>query len=73
MYDEEYKAALEESDGDEEYAALPEFHRFEILEDCHWTNVREQTVNVGQAIEKAFNVSSDNNVHDNITGQLIFS
>lgn len=53
VYDEEYQIALEESDGDKEYAALPEFHRFEIPADCHWTNVREQTVNVGQAIEKA--------------------
>lgn len=53
VYDEEYRVAMEESDGDKEYAALPEFHRFEIPEDCHWTNVREQTVNVGQAIEKA--------------------
>jgi type I restriction enzyme M protein len=53
VYDEEYKLALEESDGDEEYAALPEFHRFEIPEDCHWKDVRETTTNVGQAIEKA--------------------
>lgn len=53
VYDEEYKLAMEESDGDEEYAALPEFHRFEIPEDCHWSDVRETTTNVGQAIEKA--------------------
>jgi type I restriction enzyme M protein len=53
VYDEEYRLALEESDGDEEYALLPEFHRFEIPEGCHWKDVRENTVNVGQAIEKA--------------------
>ena len=53
VYDEEYKLALEESDGDAEYAALPEFHRFEIPEGCHWTDVRETTTNVGLAIEKA--------------------
>lgn len=52
VYDEEYRNALEESDGDEEYAALPEFHRFEIPEGCHWLDVRETTTNVGQAIEK---------------------
>lgn len=53
VYDEEFAHALEESDGDEEYAALPEFHRFEIPEGCHWKDVRETTVNVGLAIEKA--------------------
>lgn len=53
VYDEEYKTALEESDGDIEYASLPEFHRFEIPKDCHWKDVRETTVNVGLEIEKA--------------------
>ncbi|MEJ1731108.1 type I restriction-modification system subunit M N-terminal domain-containing protein, partial [Escherichia coli] len=28
VYDEEYKIALEESEGNDEYASLPEFHRF---------------------------------------------
>lgn len=53
VYDEEYKIALKESDGDEEYAQLPEFHRFEIPKKCHWNDVREKTTNVGLAIEKA--------------------
>ena len=53
VYDEEFKLALEESEGDSEYAALPEFHRFEIPQGCHWKEVRETTVNVGLAIEKA--------------------
>ncbi|MBD3862327.1 type I restriction-modification system subunit M [Olleya marilimosa] len=53
VYDEEYEIALEESEGDIEYASLPEFHRFEIPEGCHWKDVRETTTNVGQAIEKA--------------------
>lgn len=53
VYDEEYKQALEESGGDKEYAALPEFHRIIIPEGCHWSDIREQTTNVGQYIEKA--------------------
>lgn len=53
VYDEEFRTALEESDGDKEYAALPEFHRFEIPEGCHWNDVRETAANVGLAIEKA--------------------
>lgn len=54
VYDEEYQIALDESKGDKEYAALPEFHRFEIPTNCHWNDVRETTTNVGQVIEKAF-------------------
>ena len=53
VYDEEYETALQESEGDIEYASLPEFHRFEIPEGCHWKDVRETTTNVGLAIEKA--------------------
>lgn len=53
VYDEEFRIALEESEGDEDYAALPEFHRFEIPEGCHWNDVRETSTNLGLAIEKA--------------------
>ncbi len=53
VYDEEYQIALKESEGDAEYASLPEFHRFILPEGSHWQNVRETTVNVGLAIEKA--------------------
>jgi type I restriction enzyme M protein len=53
VYDEEYALALEESEGDQDYASLPEFHRFEIPADCHWNDVRSLTTNVGLAIEKA--------------------
>ena len=51
VYTEEYQTALYESKGDNEYAELPEFHRFSIPEGCHWDNVREVTSNVGIAIE----------------------
>jgi len=53
VYDEEYQSALKESDGDVDYAQLPEFHRFEIPKGCHWRDVRESSTNVGLAIEKA--------------------
>lgn len=53
VYDEEYQKALEESGGDEEYASLPEFHRFEIPKGCHWNDVRKQITNVGMAIDNA--------------------
>lgn len=47
VYDEEYAHALEESDGDSEYASLPEFHRFEVPEGCKWKDVRETTKKCG--------------------------
>jgi len=53
VYDEEYQNALQESGGDEEYAQLPEFHRFVLPDGCHWNTVRETTTNVGLAIEQA--------------------
>ena len=53
VYDEEFQLALQESNGDLEYASLPEFHRFILPEGCHWKNVRETTTNVGLAIEQA--------------------
>lgn len=51
VYDEEYQNALEESDGDEDYAALPEFHRFVIPAGCHWDDVRATASNIGMKIE----------------------
>jgi len=53
VYDEEFNSALKESNGDKEYASLPEFHRFEIPEKCHWNDVREKTKNVGLSIQNA--------------------
>ena len=50
VYDEETQAALIESGGDEEYASLPEQHRFVIPDGCHWIDVRERTENLGAAI-----------------------
>ncbi|MCR5338485.1 MAG: type I restriction-modification system subunit M [Lachnospiraceae bacterium] len=53
VYDEETQRALDESDGDEEYAAFPENHSFAIPEGCHWKDVREVSENVGTAIVNA--------------------
>jgi type I restriction enzyme M protein len=64
VYDEEYQTALEESGGDEDYAALPEFHRFVIPEGCHWNDVRETTFNVGLKIERCLReIESANQDH----------
>ena len=50
VYDEETEEALELSGGDTEFAALPEQHRFDIPDGCHWQDVRERTENVGAAL-----------------------
>ena len=49
VWDEEYRTALEESGGDEEYARLPEQHLFVIPEGCHWNDLRERGENLGSA------------------------
>lgn len=53
VYDEEVSAALEESEGDADYALFPENHRFQIPEGCHWRDVRAKTTNVGSALQRA--------------------
>ena len=53
VYDEETADALKESDGDAEYAALVEHHRFQIPAGAHWKDVREVTVNLGVALQDA--------------------
>ncbi|WP_069660691.1 type I restriction-modification system subunit M [Arcticibacter eurypsychrophilus] len=53
VYEEEFEKALKESDGDLEYAAFEENHRFQIPIGAHWNQVREVTVNVGMAIQEA--------------------
>jgi type I restriction enzyme M protein len=55
VWDEEYKIALEESGNDLDYAEFRENHRFQIPKDCHWEDVRKTTINVGEALQKAFN------------------
>ena len=53
VWDEEYAAALAESDGDEDYAA-DAMHVVNIPPESHWQDVRGVTENVGQALVAAF-------------------
>ena len=53
VFDEERAVALAESNNDEEYANLPELHRFQIPDGSHWLDIRKRTTNVGQAIQHA--------------------
>jgi type I restriction enzyme M protein len=53
VYDEEYEIALAKSNNDIEYASFVENHHFQVPKKFHWNKVREVTINVGSAIQKA--------------------
>lgn len=53
VYDEEFQQALDESDGDVDYASFAENHRFQVPEGARWSDIRARTENVGQAIQSA--------------------
>lgn len=53
VYDEEFQEALDESEGDVDYAGFAENHRFQVPEKARWNDLRERTENVGQAIQSA--------------------
>lgn len=54
VYDEELNIALEESDGDFDYARIADNHRFQVPEDSHWRIVREKSSDIGKALQGAF-------------------
>src|ERR1700740_1194212 len=54
VYDEEFEAAFVDSGGDATYAELTELHRFIIPKKCHWDDVRNNTSNIGKALQFAF-------------------
>lgn len=53
VYDEETAQALRASGGDAEFASFAENHRFQVPAEAHWKEVRKETRNVGQAIQRA--------------------
>ena len=63
VHDEEHAAALKQFDGDEEATLFPENYGFQIPEDCHWRDVREVAVNVGQALQTAMRGIEQANPH----------
>lgn len=53
VYDEETALAMRASGGDAEFASFAENHRFQVLAEAHWKEIRKETRNVGQAIQRA--------------------
>ncbi len=53
VWEEEYQAALANSQGDLSYAQFAENHRFQIPDGAHWNDVRQTPKNVGAAIQRA--------------------
>jgi|GEM_PF-175775 len=54
VYDEELEVALQESDGNIDYAENSDNHRFKVLKEAHWKTVREKTSDIGKALQNAF-------------------
>lgn len=53
VFDEETQSALNESDGDVDYAAGAEHHRFQVPAQAHWREVRQAVKNVGAKLHSA--------------------
>lgn len=53
IHDEETTSAQAESNGDVDFAAFPENHRFQIPPEAHWRAVRDVTRDVGSTLQKA--------------------
>lgn len=53
VYDEEWERALEESGGDDDYAAFAENHRFQIPRGAFWSDLRAITTEVGFGLQAA--------------------
>src|SRR5206468_13099095 len=51
VFDEETRAALNESGGDAEFARYAENHRFQVVPEAHWKKVRGTSTNVGRVIQ----------------------
>ncbi len=67
VWDEEYQLAFDESKGDMTYAEFRENHWFDIPSGCHWKNIRNKNLNVGDALQKALrNIENANfeQLHD---------
>src|SRR4051794_24873703 len=61
VWDEEYQHALDESDGDVDYAGFAENHRFQMPDGAHWSDVRAVTSNVGQALQSSMRAIEQTN------------
>jgi type I restriction enzyme M protein len=53
VHAEETAQALEDSDGDVDYAEMPEQHRFQIPKQSRWEHLRTTSSNIGKAIQQA--------------------
>jgi len=50
-WDAEHARALQEFGGDEQAARLPENHRFQVPDGCHWSDLRKASENVGVKLQ----------------------
>ncbi len=62
VWREEYEDRLERYDGNEDLAADPDEHRFHIPEGHFWQDVRQETTDIGAALNRAFHAVEDANL-----------
>ncbi|MCM2339797.1 class I SAM-dependent DNA methyltransferase [Rhodoferax sp.] len=53
VWEEEYQAAVADTNGDLSYAKFSENHRFQIPDGAHWNDVRQTPKNLGATIQRA--------------------
>jgi len=53
VYDEETVKALRDSGGDQDFALFSENHRFQVLADAHWQEIRKVSRDVGRGLQQA--------------------
>lgn len=61
VWEEEYQAAVADSNGDLSYAEFSENHRFQIPQGAHWNDVRQTPKHLGVAIQKAMRAIESSN------------
>lgn len=62
VWEEEYEDRLKAYDGNEEMAADPDEHRFDIPKGHFWRDVRQHTTNIGEHLNAAFRAIEDANM-----------
>lgn len=74
VHAEETAQALEDSDGDIDYAEMPEQHRFQIPKQSRWEHLRAASADIGKTIHQAMRgIERDNPRLDGVFGDAAWT
>jgi type I restriction enzyme M protein len=62
VWEEEFEKLLDEYDGDKDMALDPDEHRFNIPKGHFWNDVRKQSTNIGEHLNRSFHAIEDANL-----------